>query len=169
MRALLFALALAASPALAQVSIDQPWMRATAPGAKVAGGFMIVRNQGETPDRLVAAASPVAERVELHVHIDDGGVMKMRQVQGFDVPAKGRFELKPGAAHLMFVNIKRQIKEGEKVPVTLTFDTVNVTWPDCEDPFAGRTRPGAASVGDGPPPLPPLLSPHPAAARRRRP
>jgi len=149
MRALLFALALAASPALAQVSIDQPWMRATAPGAKVAGGFMIVRNQGEAPDRLVAAASPVAERVELHVHIDDGGVMKMRQVRGFDVPANGRFELKPGGAHLMFLNIKRQIKEGEQIPVTLTFEKAGEVKAEYRVGGLGAMGPAGAGHGGG--------------------
>ena len=149
MRALLFALALAASPALAQVSIDQPWMRATAPGAKVAGGFMIVRNKGEAPDRLVAAASPLAERVELHVHIDDGGVMKMRQVKGFDVPANGRFELKPGAAHLMFMNIKRQIKEGEKIPVTLTFEKAGEVKAEYRVGGLGDMGPAGATHGGG--------------------
>jgi periplasmic copper chaperone A len=149
MRALLFALALAASPALAQVSIDQPWMRATAPGAKVAGGFMIVRNKGEAPDRLVAAASPLAERVELHVHIDDGGVMKMRQVKGFDVPANGRFELKPGAAHLMFMNIKRQIKEGEKIPVTLTFEKAGEVKAEYHVGGLGDMGPAGAAQGGG--------------------
>jgi copper(I)-binding protein len=122
MRTLFLLLALAATPALAQVGVDQPWMRATAPGAKVAGGFMTLVNQGPVPDRLIGAASPVAERVELHVHKEEGGVMKMRQVQGFDVPANGRFELKPGGAHLMFMNVRRQIKPGEKVPVTLQFE-----------------------------------------------
>lgn len=149
MRALLFALALAASPALAQVSIDQPWMRATAPGAKVAGGFMIVRNQGEAPDRLVAAASPLAERVELHVHIDDGGVMKMRQVRGFDVPANGRFELKPGGAHLMFLNIKRQIKEGEQIPVTLTFEKAGEVKAEYRVGGLGAMGPAGAGHGGG--------------------
>lgn len=122
MKKLFLLLAFAASPALAQVSINQPWMRATPPGAKVAGGFMTVTNKGAQPDRLVGAASPVAARVELHVHMHEGGVMKMKQVPGFDIPANGQFVLKPGGAHLMFLDIKRPIKEGEKIPVTLKFE-----------------------------------------------
>ena len=105
-----------------QMQIDKPWARATAPGAKVAGAYMVIRNQGGVADRLVGASSPAAAKVELHVHINDGGVMKMREVPGYDVPAKGSFELKPGGAHLMFMDIKRQFKEGEKVPVTLRFE-----------------------------------------------
>jgi copper(I)-binding protein len=122
MKRLLLLLAFVASPALAQVSIDQPWMRSTPPGAKVAGGYMTVTNKGSAPDRLVGAASPVADRVELHVHLDEGGMMKMKQVPGFDIPAGGKFVLKPGGAHLMFLDIKRPIKQGERIPVTLKFE-----------------------------------------------
>lgn len=123
MRILLFALILfAAFSARAQMQIDKPWTRATAPGANVAGGYMLIRNAGATGDRLVSASSPASARVELHVHINDNGVMKMRQVAGYDVPAKGSFELKPGGAHLMFMDIKRPFKEGEKVAVKLKFE-----------------------------------------------
>ena len=107
--------------AQAQVQIEKPWARATAPGAKVAGGYMLMRNQGAA-DRLVSASSPAAAKVELHVHVNDNGVMKMREVPGYDVPAKGDFELKPGGAHLMFIGIKGPFKEGGKVPVKLKFE-----------------------------------------------
>ena len=106
----------------AQIQIEKPWSRATAPGASVAGGYMLIRNAGAVRDRLLSAASPAAANVELHVHINDNGVMKMREVKAYDVPAKGSFELKPGGAHLMFMNIKRPFKEGEKFPVKLKFE-----------------------------------------------
>jgi hypothetical protein len=118
----LAALLCAAAPALAQVTIESPWARATAPGATVAGGYMTIRNAGAAPDRLLGASSPAATRVELHVHVKEGDVMKMREVKGYDVPAKGAFELKPGGAHLMFMQIKKPFAEGEKVPVTLKFE-----------------------------------------------
>ena len=82
---------------------------------------MTIRNAG-TADKLVSASSPAAARVELHVHINDNGVMKMREVPGYDVPAKGSFELKPGGAHLMFLDLKRPFKEGDKVPVKFKFE-----------------------------------------------
>lgn len=119
---LLAALCAAAPAALAQVAIENPWARATAPGAKVAGGYMVIRNPGAAPDRLVGASSPAAARVELHVHVREGEVMKMREVKGYDVPANSAFELKPGGAHLMFMEIKRPFVEGEMVPVTLKFE-----------------------------------------------
>jgi copper(I)-binding protein len=106
----------------AQIQIEKPWTRATAPGAQVAGGYMVIRNAGRAGDRLVAASSPVSAKVELHVHINDNGVMRMREVKGYAVPAKGAFELKPGGAHLMFLDLKRPLKEGEKVPVSLKFE-----------------------------------------------
>ena len=121
MRCWLIALALVALPAWAQVSVEKPWSRATPPGAKVGAGFMQLRNAGAA-DRVVGASSPVAGRVEMHITVRDGDVMKMREVKAFEVPAGGSFELKPGGAHLMFVNIKAPFKDGDKVPLTLKFE-----------------------------------------------
>jgi copper(I)-binding protein len=108
--------------ALAQVKIEKPWLRATPPGAAVGGGYMTIRNAGAAPDKLVGASSPAAGRVELHVTSEQNGVMKMQPVAGYDVPAKGSFELKPGGAHLMFMELKAPFKEGDRVPVTLKFE-----------------------------------------------
>ena len=103
------------------IEIENPWSRATVPGAKIAAGYMVIRNKSSAPDRLVGASSPLAARVETHVTMRDGEIMRMRQVKGYDVPANGSFELKPGGAHLMLVDIKRPFKEGEKIPATLRF------------------------------------------------
>jgi len=121
MRRGLIALALVALPAWAQVSVEQPWTRATPPGAKVGAGFMRLRNAGAA-DRVVGASSPVARRVEMHVTLREGDVMKMREVKSFEVPAGGSFELKPGGAHLMLLDLKRPLKKGEKVPLTLKLE-----------------------------------------------
>ncbi|HLX81391.1 MAG TPA: copper chaperone PCu(A)C [Burkholderiales bacterium] len=122
MKRLLLLMLFLSTPALAQVQIEKPWARATAPGATIAGGYMVIRNQGAARDRLLSASSPASAKVELHVTSDDNGVMKMREVPGYDVPAKGSFELKPGGAHMMFMDIKRPFKEGERIPVTLKFE-----------------------------------------------
>ena len=108
--------------AFAQVEIEKPWSRATPPSAKVAAGYMVIRNQAASADRLVGAMSPAAERVETHLHIKDGNVMRMREVKGYAIPAKGSFELKPGGPHLMFVNIKAPFKSGDRIPVVLKFE-----------------------------------------------
>jgi copper(I)-binding protein len=121
MRYWMMVLAMAALPAWAQVSAERPWTRATPAGAKVGAGFMVLRNAGAA-DRVVGASSPVAGRVEMHVTVREGDVMKMREVKGFDIPASGSFELKPGGAHLMLMELRRPIKKGDKVPVTLKLE-----------------------------------------------
>ena len=113
---LLIGLLLAVTP----LKIEDPWARATPPGAKVGAGYMKITSGAA--DRLVGAASPASQRVELHVTVKDGDVMRMREVKAYDIPAKGGFELKPGGAHLMLVDLKAPLKEGAKVPVTLRFE-----------------------------------------------
>ena len=122
MRTQLLLLALVATPAMGQVTIADAWTRATAPGAKIAAGYLTIRNSGKTADKLVSASSPAAEKVETHVTVKDGDIFRMREVKGYDIPAGGSFELKPGGAHLMLVNVKTPLKEGEKVPLTLRFE-----------------------------------------------
>lgn len=116
MTSLLVALLLAATP----VKIEDPWTRATPPGARVAAGYLKITSGAA--DRLIGASSPRAARVELHVVEMTGGVMRMRQVKGYDIPAGGSFELSPGGAHLMLVDLKAPFKEGAKIPVTLRFE-----------------------------------------------
>jgi copper(I)-binding protein len=101
------------------ITIDEPWSRATPPGAKIGAGYMTIRSAAA--DRLVGASSPAAARVELHVTEKKGDVMRMRQVEGYDLPAGGSFVLAPGGAHLMLVDLKAPLKEGAKVPLTLRF------------------------------------------------
>jgi hypothetical protein len=118
----LASLFLFSSNVLSQVEVDKPWSRATAPGAKVAAGYMTIRNKAPAADRLVGASSPAAARVETHITSKDGEVMRMREVKGYDIPAGGSFELKPGGAHLMFVDIRQPFKEGDRIPATLRFE-----------------------------------------------
>ena len=119
MRHWLMLLALAAGPVWAQLSVEQPWSRATPPGAKIGVGFMQLRNSGTATERVVGATSPIAGRVEMHVTTREGDVTKMRQVESFDIAAGGAFELKPGGAHLMLVGLRQPLKQGDKVPLTL--------------------------------------------------
>ena len=111
-----------AAPALSQVEVDDPWVRPTPPRAKLAAGYLAILNRAAQPDRLVGASSPAAARVEMHVHIKDGEILRMRQVKELRIPANGKFELRPAGAHLMFVDIRRPLREGEKVAVTLDFE-----------------------------------------------
>ena len=119
---LLFAFTAVTFSVRAQVQIENAWSRATAPGAKVGAGYFTIRNQSAAPDRLVGASSPAAARVETHIIEKQGDVLRMREVKGYEVPAKGSFELKPGGPHLMLVDIKAPLKEGDRVPLTLKFE-----------------------------------------------
>jgi copper(I)-binding protein len=103
--------------ALAQVTVTQPWVRATVPAQKAAGAFMQV--QSAQAARLVGVSTPVAGRAELHTMEMQGQVMKMHQVDGIDLPAGQPVNLASGGYHIMFFDLKRQLKEGETVPLTL--------------------------------------------------
>lgn len=111
----------AAAPVYGQVSIENPWARATVPAARVGGAYLTVRNESAVPDRLIGASSPAAVRVEFHLHTADGEVMRMREAQSLEVPANGALELRPGAAHLMLVDIRKPFKPGDLVLVILKF------------------------------------------------
>lgn len=104
------------------IAIQHPWLRETAAGQTVGGGFLTIANNGTREDRLLSGTTPVAAEVQLHTMTMDGGVMRMRQVtDGIAIPARGSVELKPGGYHIMFMNLKRQLRQGESVPVTLRF------------------------------------------------
>jgi copper(I)-binding protein len=120
MRYLVLLAALVAAPAFAQVKVENPWARATPPGAKIGAGYMKISSA--KADRLIGAASPASAKVELHVSQKHGDMVMMREVKGYDIPAGGSFELAPGGAHLMLVDLKAPLKEGAKVPLTLRFE-----------------------------------------------
>jgi len=120
---LLFAVAAQAHDyALKSLTIGHPFARATPPGAAVGGVFLTIRNQGKEADRLLRAASPVAGFVELHEMTMDGGVMKMRAVSGIEVKPGATVELKPGGLHVMLEELKRPLRQGDQVPLSLTFE-----------------------------------------------
>lgn len=123
--------ALAATPALAHdhvvkagsLEIVHPWSRATPAGAKVAGGYVTVVNKGAAPDTLLsAAADGISSKVEIHETTMKDGVMSMKPVTGVAVPAGGSTSLKPGSFHIMFMGLKRPLKQGETFPGSLTFE-----------------------------------------------
>jgi copper(I)-binding protein len=92
------------------LTLNHPWLRATAPGAPVSGGYMQITNAGSTPDVLVGGSAEFADKVEIHEMVMDGDVMKMRPVEGgLEIPAGGQVELKPGSYHVMFIGMKKQL------------------------------------------------------------
>ncbi len=105
------------------IHIVHPWSRATPPAAQVGGGFLKLENKGEAADRLVSASSPVAGRVEIHSMEVTDGVMRMRPLaDGLEIKPGATVELAPGGYHLMLMELKQPLKEGERVPLTLTFE-----------------------------------------------
>jgi periplasmic copper chaperone A len=103
--------------------ISQAWSRQTPSGAKVAGAYLTIENKGTTADRLVSGSTDVAGRFEIHEMAVDGGVMKMRPLDnGIAIDPGKTVKLAPGGYHVMLMDLKNQLKQGDKVPVTLQFE-----------------------------------------------
>ena len=142
--AILAAVTILAGPALAQITVTEPWVRATVPSQKATGAFMnLTALKG---GRLVEAKSPVAGIVEIHEMVMEKDVMKMRASPGLDLPAGKAVELKPGGYHVMLMALRQQIRDGDKVPLTLVIEgrdgkreTIEVT---------ATARPLASGRGD---------------------
>ncbi|MDA7417383.1 copper chaperone PCu(A)C [Xenophilus arseniciresistens] len=107
--------------AQAQVSVTQPWVRATVAQQQATGAFMQL--QSPTATRLVGVSTPLTAVAELHEMAMQGDVMRMRHVPVLELPAGKAVELRPGGHHLMLMNLKAQVKEGQTVPLTLTFES----------------------------------------------
>lgn len=110
----------AASPQ-SVIVLKDPWAGTTNPGATVAAGYVTLRNAGVRDDRLLSAESPRALRVELHEMSIEGGVMRMRRVEGIDIAVSAATTLRPSGLHIMFLDIDAPFLDGEVVPVTLRF------------------------------------------------
>jgi len=104
------------------VSVQDPYVRLAPPNAPATGAFMVIKNNGDKDVKVVKADNPVSKVTELHTHINEGGVMKMRPVPSIEVKAKGEAVLKPGGLHVMMIDLKAPMKEGDVVPITLSFD-----------------------------------------------
>ena len=92
------------------------------PGRDISAGYFEITNHGHHDDRLIGASSPVSETVEIHTHNEVDGVMKMRRVEGVELPAGKSVFFKPGGYHLMFFGTA--LKEGQTdISVTLTYET----------------------------------------------
>jgi periplasmic copper chaperone A len=129
------------------ISISDDWLAATPAGARVAAGYLTIVNAASAPDRLVAASSPRAARVEVHEMVMEDQMMRMRRVTALDVPAGGSVSLKPGGLHLMFMGVERSFREGERVQVTLTFQNAGTVTRSVEVRARNSRRSGAAHGG----------------------
>lgn len=109
------------APALAKVEAVDGYVRLLPPGTPNTAAFMVLKNDANQAVKLVAASSPAAGRAELHTHLHENGVMKMRQVESIEIPAKGEVVLKPGSLHIMLFEIGT-LSEQTPMPLTLTLD-----------------------------------------------
>ena len=107
---------------LGDLMIHQPWARASLGAGKAGAAYLTVMNKGTAPDRLVAVEGDVANRVELHTHLMEDGVMKMRQVEAIEVAPGEPTVLKPGGLHVMLMGLKEPLVEGQRFPLTLVFE-----------------------------------------------
>ena len=120
--------------------LTAPWSRAAGQGGTGAG-YLTIRNAGAAPDRLLSATTPAAGRVELHSHVRDGDVLRMRPVTAIDLPAGQAVSLQPGGLHLMLIGLTQPLRQGETVPVTLTFERAGTVQASLAIQAAGARAP----------------------------
>lgn len=132
------------------VTVSQAWSRATPGGVHTGGAYLQITASEAAGDNLVDARSDAAERVELHNHIHEDGVMKMRRVEAIEIPAGKTVALAPGGYHLMLMNLKQPLRAGDKLDLTLVFEKageVEVT--ATVEPIGAKGPHGAAGTDHG--------------------
>ncbi|MCA3247488.1 MAG: copper chaperone PCu(A)C [Tagaea sp.] len=144
--ALLALPALAAPAFAADIRVEDAWARASLGQARNGAAYMIVHATGAQPDRLVAAASPVAGKVELHNHIMVGNVAQMRPVDAIEVVPGSPTVLQPGGLHVMLLDLTAPLQAGQKFPITLRFERAGEVRVDV-DIRAVRPTPGHGHGG----------------------
>jgi periplasmic copper chaperone A len=127
--------------------ISQAWSRATPNGAKIGAGYFTIENKGATADKLVGVSGDVSPRIELHEMSMNNGVMKMRPVDGGLTIDPGKtVKLAPSGYHLMIMDLKSPLKQGDKLPLTLQFEKAGKVAVTLDVQGVGAQGPGA---GDG--------------------
>jgi copper(I)-binding protein len=142
---LIFLSAAGATAQSGNVTISDAWARATPGGAQTAAAYVTL--QSADGDRLTGVATPTAQKAELHSMTMDGGVMKMRQVDGIDLPAGQAVTLKPGGYHIMLTGVAKPLQEGQSFPVTLTFAKAGTRDVTVTVQKAGSMGPGGQAGG----------------------
>ncbi|MFI4987185.1 MAG: copper chaperone PCu(A)C [Alphaproteobacteria bacterium] len=104
------------------ITVVAPWARATPAGARNGAAYMTIENKGKEADRLLAVTTPIAKMAEMHRTENAGGVMKMLPVDAVDLAAGGQAVFKPGGYHVMLMDLKQPLAEGQSFPMTLSFE-----------------------------------------------
>ena len=123
------------------IEIEHPWARATAPSAQNGAAYLVLNGTGKESDRLLSAATPVAEKAELHTHLMDNGVMKMRPVDAIEVTPGSPTALQPGGLHIMLLGLKQPLVKGKAFPLTLTFEKAGPVTVQVDVQGAGAAAP----------------------------
>ena len=130
------------------IQITAPWARATPKGASAGAAYMTITNTGKTPDKVNCVSSDASAECQIHTMTMDNGVMQMRPVEGgLEIRPGETVTLKPGGFHMMLVNLKHPLEQGNTVKATLKFDTAGSV--DVEYPIAaiGAAAPGVPAGG----------------------
>jgi len=130
------------------IHISQPWSRATPKGAASGAGYMTLTNKGAVPDKVSCVSDDASAQCQIHSMTMDGGVMKMRPVEGgLEIKPGESVILKPGGYHMMFLDLKHPLEQGQAVKVTLKFDHAGTI--DVEYPVLAIGAPAPASSAGG--------------------
>lgn len=105
-----------------QITVVDPYVRQVPPGAMATAAYMVIRNAGSKDTKIVKAENTASKITELHTHLQEDGMMKMRKVPAIEVKAGGEAVLEPSGLHVMMIDLKGPMKEGDKVAITLGFD-----------------------------------------------
>lgn len=122
----LLSISLTQTPSAAEegktVQIEKPWARASILKSHPAAAYLTIINRSGEPDRLMTVSSPVAEKVSVHLSEMTNGVMRMKPVHSLPLESGAQVTLKPGGLHLMLLKLRNPLREGDKLPLTLTFE-----------------------------------------------
>jgi periplasmic copper chaperone A len=145
---------LIAAPARAQevkagdLVITQAWSRATPGGAKIGGGYLTIENKGTAPDRLIGGSAEVSDKIQVHEMAMNNGVMTMRPLdKGLAIEPGKTVKLAPGGYHLMLMDLKSPLKQGDKVPITLEFEKAGKVKLSLDVQGMGAPGPGGSGGG----------------------
>lgn len=149
-RALAFAFILGAGAAAqaGELHVDDPWARASLGQVPNSAAYMTLHNEGGEADRLLRAEAAVAAAVELHTHVMEGDVARMRRVDEIELPAGESVALAPGGLHVMLIGLEAPLQPGETFPLTLVFERAGVLEVTVEVRAPGREA-GGHSHGHG--------------------
>lgn len=104
------------------VHVMSPWVREAPLAGRNGAAYFVLHNMSDSDARIIGATSSVSEAVEIHSHIQDGNVMRMRRVDGLDIAREEFLAFAPGGNHIMLIGLAAALKPGDKVPLTLTFE-----------------------------------------------